>query len=147
MADLTSNQVCNICCIHYSCGLRCCALGADLTSTQGGYLYAKSGGQAWIIAPAAQQVSRTWYLRDDAVTVAQATYAYGDWFVPSRFDLLLGYSCRASWDSFSNTSYWTSTEVNTGTAWSINFSTAAPSALCSKQLGVFCVRAVRRVFY
>ena len=38
MADLTSNQVCNICCIHYNAGLRCCALGSLV---EGGYLFNK----------------------------------------------------------------------------------------------------------
>ena len=47
MADLTSNQVCNICCIHYSAGLRCCALGSLV---EGGYLFNKGGSIAWIDA-------------------------------------------------------------------------------------------------
>jgi hypothetical protein len=152
MANLTSNQVCNICCIHYNAGLRCCSLGADLTSTQGGYLFAKQGRNAWIIAPAAQQVSRGWYERGDAVTVAQATYACGDWFVPSRFDLLLGYSCRSFWDSFSNTLYWSSTEINSTFACSISQVNgclcASPKINSRTGLGTLqCVRAFRRVFY
>jgi hypothetical protein len=84
MADLTSNQVCNVCCIHYSAGLRCCALG---TLVEGGYLFAKQGGLAWIVACSSRQVGRIWANRADAVTVAEASNACGDWFVPSRSDL------------------------------------------------------------
>jgi hypothetical protein len=145
MANLTSNQVCNVCCIHYNAGLRCCALGADLTSTQGGYLYAKGGSIAWIISPVAQQVSRTWYLRDDAVTVAQATYACGDWFVPSRFDLTYANSCRSFWDSVCNVGHWSSTETNATSAFYLSFANNGYGSGSKSTLR--CVRAVRRVFY
>jgi hypothetical protein len=146
MADLTSNQVCNICCIHYNAGLRCCALG---TSIEGGTLFAKQGSVAWIVAPAASQVSRTWYNINDAVTSANNVVGSecNDWFVPSLNDLVLGYTYRSFWDSFSNSCHWSSTEACSGTAWQINFACGCPSRLSSKQLGVFCVRAFRRVFY
>ena len=142
MADLTSNQVCNICCIHYSAGLRCCALG---TLVQGGYLIAKQGGLAWIVACSSRQVSRTWSNRADAVTVAEASNACGDWFVPSRSDLTLGHDCKSFWDSFSSACYWSSTELNSISAWLVCF-----------RLGnigndiksiTYCVRAFRRVSY
>ena len=142
MANLTSNQVCNICCIHYSAGLRCCALG---TLVEGGYLIAKQGGLAWIVACSSRQVSRTWSNRADAVTVAEASNACGDWFVPSRIDLTLGHDCKSFWDSFSSTSYWSSTENNATFAWDLNFNTG--NAGEGIKANTKCIRAFRRVFY
>ena len=144
MADLTSNQICNICRIHYNAGLKCCSLG---TSIEGGYLFAKQGSVAWIVAPAGAEVSRCWYSRNDAVTTAQASAACGDWFVPSRQDLILGYTYRCFWDSFSNSCYWSSTEARTSSAWSMFFTTGCLSRSFSKLTGILCVRAFRRVFY
>jgi len=142
MADLTSNQVCNICCIHYNAGLRCCALGSLV---EGGYLFAKDGGVGWIVACSSRQVSRVWASRADAVTVAEASNACGDWFVPSRTDLQYGHDCKSFWDSFSSTTYWSSTEYNATIAWLVCFNTGG--FYISGKTGVRCVRAFRRVFY
>jgi hypothetical protein len=143
MADLTVNQVCNICCLHYNAGLRCCALGA---AVEGGRLFAKVGGQAWIVAPAAQQVTRTWANRANAVTTAEAAAACGDWFVPSRIDLLLGQDCRSFWDSFTSGTYWTNTENNATAAWIVRTSDGVDNGNAFKTVSS-PVRAFRRVFY
>ena len=145
MADLTSNQVCNICCIHYNAGLRCCALGSLV---EGGYLFNKGGRQAWIVACSSREVSRTWYCRADAVTVAEASDACGDWFVPSRTDLQLGHDCKSFWDSFSSTCYWSSTETNANNAWRVRFVNGFLNGFpyVTKTVSL-CVRAVRRVSY
>ena len=146
MADLTSNQVCNICCIHYNAGLRCCALGSLV---EGGYLFAKRGGIGWIVACSSRQVSRVWASRADAVTVAQASNACGDWFVPSRIDLQLGHDCKSFWDSFSSTCYWGNTESDATNAGGVNFAsgvTFGPGGGNSKTY-LRCVRAFRRVLY
>ena len=142
MAELTSNQVCNICCIHYNAGLRCCALGSLV---EGGYLFAKDGSIAWIVACSSRQVSRTWALRNDAVTTAQAGNACGDWFVPSRTDLQLGHDCKSFWDSFSSTYYWSSTESSATYAWNMRFSNG--SIYTDGKTRTYCVRAFRRVSY
>ena len=142
MADLTSNQLCNVCCIHYSAGLRCCALG---TLVEGGYLFAKQGGLAWIVACSSRQVGRIWATRADAVTVAQASNACGDWFVPSRTDLQLGHDCKSFWDSFSSADYWSSTEATGTNAWRVAFNTGG--VYTSAKAGARCVRAFRRVSY
>ena len=146
MADLTSNQVCNICCIHYSAGLRCCALG---TLVEGGYLFSKQGGLAWIVACSSRQVGRIWANREDAVTVAQASNACGDWFVPSRTDLQLGHDCSSFWDSFDSAGYWSSTEYNSVDAWRVSFITDCRGAvLCgATKTNTNRVRAFRREFY
>jgi hypothetical protein len=142
MADLTSNQVCNICCVHYNAGIRCCALGS---AVEGGRLFAKHGSVGWIVANAAQQVGRTWANINDAVTVAQAANACGDWFVPSRTDLQYAHDCKSFWDSFSSTTYWSSTEYNATFAWYFLFSSGGFNVLYKPN--VRCVRAFRRVFY
>jgi hypothetical protein len=145
MADLTSNQVCNICCVHYNAGIRCCALGS---AVEGGRLYAKHGSVGWIVANAAQQVSRTWANRGDAVTVAQAANACGDWFVPSRTDLQYAHDCKSFWDSFSSTRYWSSTESSATTAWQVRFDAGAGGSVYPiAKTTAYCVRAFRRVFY
>ena len=144
MADLTSNQVCNICCIHYNAGIRCCALGSLV---EGGYLYAKRGGIGWIVACSSREVSRTWDLIADAVTVAEASNACGDWFVPFRTDLQLGHDCKSFWDSFSSTGtgYWSSTEYNATIAWGVGFGTG--NLTTNPKTTTCCVRAFRRVLY
>ena len=142
MADLTSNQVCNICCIHYNAGLRCCALGSLV---EGGYLFRKQGSYAWIVACSSRQVSRTWANRNDAVTVAEASDACGDWFVPSRTDLQYGHDCKSFWDSFSSCLYWSSTEFNSTSAWVLSFPNGNVGT--TSKTFVICVRAFRRVLY
>jgi hypothetical protein len=143
MADLTSNQVCNICRIHYNAGLRCCALGSLV---EGGYLFAKDGRKAWIVACSSTQVSRTWANRNDAVTVAEASNACGDWFVPSRSDLIYGHDCKSFWDSFSSPArYWTSTEWNVTNAVYTYFRSGGYNPL--PKTFVYRVRAFRRVLY
>ena len=144
MAILTSNQVCNICGIHYNAGLRCCALGS---AVEGGYLFAKYGGQAWIVACSSREVGRAWYLRDDAVTVAQASNACGDWFVPSRPDLTMGQVCKSYWDSYSSTRYWSATGHDTGFVWQEDFAFSGECRGNSSKNDIFCVRAFRRVSY
>ena len=142
MANLTLNQVCNICCIHYNAGLRCCALGSLV---EGGYLFAKDGSIAWIVACASRQVMRVWASRADAVTVAQAGNACGDWFVPSRTDLQLGHDCKSFWDSFSSAGYWSSTELDATNARIVYFYNGGISF--SNKYAVTYVRAFRRVSY
>ena len=144
MAELTSNKVCNICCIHYNAGLRCCALG---TLVEGGYLFAKQGGLAWIIARNSRQVSRNWVNREDAVTKAQESNACGDWFVPSRTDLQLAHDCKAFWDRYDSGHYWSSTECNTPWAWSVIFRASACNVCFTAKSVALPIRAFRRVYY
>jgi hypothetical protein len=137
--------------MNYSSGLRCCALGSLV---EGGYLFAKQGGLAWIVACSSRQVSRTWALRADAVTVAQASNACGDWFVPSRDDLTFGIDCKSFWDTISAAFYYSNTEVNANQAW---FAAGNSNQIFAGTIGgnnpqnyksaVSCVRAFRRVFY
>ena len=128
--------------MNYSSGLRCCALGSLV---EGGYLFAKQGGLAWIVACSSRQVGRAWANRADAVTVAQASNACGDWFVPSRIDLQLGHDCKSFWDSFSSDRYWSSTEDNLANAWNVSFGTG--NVTDPNKTNANCLRAFRRVSY
>lgn len=52
-------------------------------SYEGGNLICQAGGTRWIAAPFATEVQRCWDCRNDAVTVANAAQACGDWFIPT----------------------------------------------------------------
>ena len=142
MSTLCVNTIDGLCNIKYTSGLRCCALGSLV---EGGYLFAKQGGLAWIVACSSREVSRSWYNRAHAVTVAEASNACGDWFVPSRSDLLWGFDCKSFWDSFSSDCYWSTTERNSTNAW--DMATPAGSINDSPKSNTRCVRAFRRVYY
>jgi hypothetical protein len=83
-------------------------------SYQGGFLICKASPVRWVVSPRSAEVSRTWYLRDDANTTAQSVSGCTGWFVPTRPQLQNpGYICRSFWGPapcFSSTGYWSSTE-------------------------------------
>ena len=148
MASLTCNQLCNVSCVHYCEGLRCCAMG---TCIEGGKLVAKRGRVAWIVAPASSEVSRNWYCRTDAVTTAQSDFACNDWFIPSQEELELVAGCRDYWESPKGSSVFyksnsLSYQGGFQAAWSVVL-------CCAKVYGnrqtclIDCVRAVRKVYY
>ena len=116
------------------------------TLVQGGYLICKSSPTAWIVAPNTSEVSRTWYLRADAITTAGSVSGCTGWFVPTVSQLQNpGYTCRTLWDSFSITNYWSSTESNATHACLVPFS--GGSAYSLTKTGSRCVRAFRCVTY
>ena len=120
--------------------------GALGSAVAGGYLICKSGGTAWIVSPSSTEVSRIWNSRNDAVTTAQASAACGDWFVPTKEQLLNpGYTCRTYWDSYSSAVYWSSTEIYVGDACIVCFYTGT-AGTCNNS-NTFCVRAFRCVTY
>ena len=121
----------------YANYLPAAALGAFV---YGGYLYCKSGiGIAWIVAPAATEVSNIawaggqyngtsvgtkccvseWPALSTALTNAGLTPS--QWFVPNNAQLVSGYNCRSFWDSFNNCYYWSSEELNASAAWRFGF--------------------------
>jgi hypothetical protein len=114
---------------------------------QCGRLICKNGGIAWIVAPSCSQVSRTWHLRNDAVTTALAcTAGATGWFVPTVSQLQNpGYTCRTFWDSFSSTNYWSSTEFSATVACRVYFNTGFTA--CNLKTNTYCVRAFRCVTY
>jgi len=122
------------------------ALGS---STNGGFLICKAGGLAWIVSPRSAEVSRTWYLRNDANTTAQSASGCTGWFVPTLSQLQNpGYLCRSFWGPspcYSSTTYWSSTEVNAPTAYPVFFNGGPPNA--TNKAVSYCVRAFRCVTY
>jgi hypothetical protein len=104
------------------------SLGAPAT---GGFLICKASGIGWIVAPNTSEVSRTWYLRNDANTRAQAVSGCTGWFVPTISQLQNpGYTCRTFWDSFSASVYWSSTETNSPAACGVDFTLGIAADFC-----------------
>jgi len=103
----------------------------------GSRIICKSGGTAWIIAPACTQVGSTWNGTTntqvgnkccvcDWSSLCSRLISCGfnpcDWFVPSASQLQNpGFNCRATWDSFSPANYWSSTECNAGCAYLVSY--------------------------
>ena len=123
-----------------------CALGS---STNGGFLICKAGGLAWIVSPRSAEVSRTWYLRNDANTTAQSASGCTGWFVPTLSQLQNpGYLCRSFWGPspcYSSTLYWSSTEGDANPACLVNFNSGGTTSF--NKMHSFCVRAFRCVTY
>ena len=112
----------------------------------GGTIICKASSVAWIVAPRGTEVSRTWYLRGDANTRAQAVTGCTGWFVPTCGQLQNpGYTCRTFWDSFSSTRYWSSTEFNATGAWVVCFDIGVITN--PNKSNTSCVRAFRCVSY
>jgi hypothetical protein len=115
---------------------------------RGGFLICCTSTVFWVVAPNTSEVSRTWYLRDDANTRAQQVSGCTGWFVPTVTQLQNpGYTCRTLWDSFSSARYWSSTECcNAICAFDVNFCTGAVNTFNSKSY-TCCVRAFRCITY
>jgi hypothetical protein len=133
------------------------ALGSTVC---GGRLFCKSLGIAWIVAPAATQVSATWNgassgfvgnkpCVSDWSSLNTALINGGltptQWFVPSISQLQSGYACRTFWDSFASTLYWSSTEGGSPCACTVNFNNGTASS--TDKAFTYCVRAFRCVTY
>jgi hypothetical protein len=115
-------------------------------SYEGGFLICAISNLAWIVAPSSSQVSRTWYLRNDANTTAQSVSGCTGWFVPTRVQLQNpGYTCRKFWDEFVSTNYWSSTEINATNAYGVNVGFGGAFNVTKSTTN--CVRAFRCVTY
>ena len=122
------------------------ALGS---SYEGGFLICKASPLRWVVSPRSAEVSRTWYLREDANTRAQAVSGCTGWFVPTRPQLQNpGYCCRSFWGPspcFSSCTYWSSTEYNANGGCRMHFITN--NAGYGSKVNTYCVRAFRCVTY
>jgi len=122
------------------------ALGS---SYLGGRFICQSGGVNWILAPGSTDVKRSWYCRNDAVTLAQAQAACGDWFVPCHPTVQNpGFACRTYWDvicGIGSKTYVTSHDGGPNTCFVMM--THGQLAIGSKCLAHFNVRAFRCVTY
>jgi hypothetical protein len=132
----------------------------------GSSIICKSGGTAWIVAPACTQVSSQWaggqynstQVGDkccisewSGLQTALINYGFNpdDWFVPSASQLQNpGYVCRTNWDSFSSTSpYWSSTENSAPCAFCVSFCFNGCTGGLGFKTFTNCVRAFRCVTY
>ena len=116
---------------------------------EGGYLICCASPTRWIVAPSTSEVSRNWHNRNDANTTAQSVSGCTGWFVPTCAQLQNpGYTCRTFWDSFSPSTYWSSTEGNSVTAYRLDFNTGTVSTGdYNSKNNTLCVRAFRCVTY
>ena len=118
-------------------------------SYQGGFLICKASPLRWVVSPYSAEVSRTWYLRDDANTRAQQVSGCTGWFVPTISQLQNpGYICRSFWGPspcFSSTCYWSSTDYNAAGACRVLFNTGVAYGIF--KTNTICVRAFRCVTY
>ena len=118
-------------------------------SYEGGFLICKASPLRWVVSPRSAEVSRTWYLREDANTTAQSVSGCTGWFVPSSSQLQNpGYCCRSFWGPspcYSSTLYWSRTEHGVNHACTVNFLNG--SAPTSTKTSPLCVRAFRCVTY
>jgi hypothetical protein len=119
------------------------------SSYEGGFLICCSSPTRWVVSPRSAEVSRTWYLRNDANTTAQSISGCTGWFVPTVSQLQNpGYCCRSFWGPspcFSSTFYWSSTENNANHACSVLFNSG--NAFSPSKANTYCVRAFRCVTY
>ena len=117
-------------------------------SIEGGWYICRGPvGIAWIVASLNAEVSRNWYSRDDAVTIANASTGCTGWFVPTISQLQNpGYTCRQYWDAYSSAqSYWSSTDFITPCACAVCFVNGVASYIFKGHIR--CVRAFRCVTY
>jgi hypothetical protein len=65
------------------------------------------------------------YSKSETVNSLETTY--GDWYLPSKYELNLLYLKRSTVGNFAADKYWSSTESDEDKAWTINFSTSSNS--------------------
>ena len=137
-------------CINQSGTYRLFGFGPALGSSyEGGFLICKASPLRWVVSPRSAEVSRDWYLRNDANTTAQSVSGCTGWFVPTISQLQNpGYCCRSFWGPsicYSSTNYWSSTECNATIACYVTF--AFGTGFSGTKTAPWCVRAFRCVTY
>ena len=81
-------------------------------------VYAGKTNTALIIASQGNGDGNTYAARVcNEFTVQVGNITYGDWYLPSKFELNLMYLNKTAIGGFANDVYWSSTEVNDGNAW------------------------------
>ena len=74
-------------------------------------------------------------------TTGGITTTYGDWYLPSKYELNLMYNAKSSIGGFANVYYWSSTENDAGNAW-IQYLVSGEQITYGKA-DLFNVRAIR----
>ena len=116
---------------------------------EGGFLICKASPLRWVVSPRSAEVSRDWYLREDANTRSQQVSGCTGWFVPTVTQLQNpGYCCRSFWGPspcYSPARYWSSTEAGGAHACRVYFTHGIGNS--NSKTGTYCVRAFRCVTY
>jgi hypothetical protein len=118
----------------------------------GGFVICKASGTAWIVAPRCTEIQRTWYSREDAITLANTCTLCTGWFIPTCGQLQNpGFLCKQYYDDLNlspatASNYWSSTERNSAHAWLVRFTDGNIESLLKSDSGR-CVRAYRCVTY
>ena len=124
-------------------------------SYEGGFLICKASPIRWVVSPYSAEVSRTWFLREDANTRAQQVSGCTGWFVPTCAQIVNpGYNCRSFWGPSPCISpnpgfYWNSMIgiCGRGSTNMANGVYTGNSGHCCSPALTFCVRAFRCVTY
>jgi hypothetical protein len=117
----------------------------------GGFLICKASPLRWVVSPISAEVSRSWFLRNDANTRAQQVSGCTGWFVPTCGQLQNpGYCCRSFWGPspcYSSAPYWSSScyYFIPGYGCYVRFTHGA--VFRRHGAAAFCVRAFRCVTY
>ena len=115
----------------------------------GGFLICKASPLRWVVSPRSAEVSRTWYCRGDANTIAQQVSGCTGWFIPTESQLgNPGFICRSFWGPspcYSSACYWTATSDYPNYAALVQFSNGLPYG--GPKALTRCVRAFRCVTY
>jgi len=111
-----------LCCINV--GFACTT---NINDYKGFFICCGPSTSKWFVAPACTQVTRSWYNRSDAVTVANSCMGSCGWFVPSCAQLINpGSCCFNFWDSNCCSGFWSSTENIGYNAWHVYVPSASP---------------------
>ena len=114
------------------------------------YAYQSVGGTAEGIGKGLQNTMRILkkypasFYPNSAAAVARAYHGGGhkDWFLPSKSELMQLYRNKSAVGGFSNSNYWSSTEIDASNAWNQDFDNGHQYNFTNK-LFILCVRAVR----
>lgn len=106
------------------CGQEECCVTGPSNDCGGFYICCGPSTTKWFVAPSCTEVTRSWYSRADAVTVANSCVGSCGWFVPDCSQMKNpGYSCRTYWDSINTVNrYWSNTDFNVYTTFNFNMS-------------------------
>jgi hypothetical protein len=122
------------------------------SSYEGGFLICcvQPSRCRWIVSPRSAEVSRS-FGSGDSNTLAQQVSGCTGWFVPSIAQLQNpGFTCRAFWDSYSNTNYWSSTQQHQDRAYNMSMVNGGVSLGVPDEFNlgqIWCVRSFRTVTY
>ncbi|MES2646337.1 MAG: hypothetical protein V4717_05645 [Bacteroidota bacterium] len=94
---------------------------------------------AWISQLSAGPMLAATACNEYSATVNGVTY--GDWYLPSKYELNLLYLQKGVVGGFANVNYWSSTEIDNSYAWAQNFVNSAPVYSLNGNLAR--VRAIR----